>query len=132
MSLTKKQKALLGKAADILDQITTKCGGPGGKPGPCPSGVSASGGSSASPTPAKYPSRRPDYKFADTTIPGLKAAAKDAGIKPKGGKIQLVRDLADAYHKDTSQFKSAKTAETAYTCYYAERRRFWKDDGTPV
>lgn len=38
MSLTKKQKALLGKAADTLVALAEKCGGPGGKPGPCPSG----------------------------------------------------------------------------------------------
>ena len=124
------RKQLLEKTADILEKLAEKCGGVGGKPGPCPMGGASK--PSSGKTPAKYPSRRPDYKFADTTLPGLKAAAKDAGIKPQGGKAQLVRDLADAYHKDTSQFKSAKTAETAYTCYYAEKRRFWKDDGTPV
>lgn len=130
MKTTTKQKLI--KTVEIIDRlIELKCGGPGsGVPGPCPSGQSGGGGGGK--TPAKFPSRRPDYAFADTTVPGLKAAAKDAGIKIKGGKTELVRGLADAYHKDTSQFKSAKSAETAYVCYYAEQRRFWNSDGTKL
>lgn len=38
--ITKKQEALLNKTADILGKLAEKCGGPGGKPGPCPTGVS--------------------------------------------------------------------------------------------
>lgn len=36
--ITKKQEAILNKTADILDKLAEKCGGPGGKPGPCPGG----------------------------------------------------------------------------------------------
>ena len=59
--MKKSQKALLNKTADILDKLAEKCGGPGGKPGPCPSGggkpnaanLSSAEGEAAKPEPTE-------------------------------------------------------------------------------
>lgn len=75
--ITKKQEALLNKTADILDKLAEKCGGPGGKPGPCPVGGAekpAAAGGSAKPADAK------PFVNSDGSL-SLNAAAKEVHLK---------------------------------------------------
>jgi hypothetical protein len=62
MMMKKSQKVLLDKAADLLDKLAEKCGGPGGKPGPCPQGgagkPSAEGGAEAAKLEATKPPKK--------------------------------------------------------------------------
>ena len=56
--MKKRQKELLGKAADTLDAMATKCGGPGsGKPGPCPAGGTGKPGAAQPPAAYKPPKK---------------------------------------------------------------------------
>jgi len=132
-TLTKKQKALLDKTADILEKLAEKCGGVGGKPGPCPgprtsrpvakpdgpgivSGHSAGSGGykpDKDPTQSDKPSKDPKVKI----VPPPKRAHVDSMTEHTGpdGKFTPERQ---ALHKQIidSHFEG-KTPVKAPTAY---------------
>lgn len=97
--MNKKQAALLDRAADILDQLATKCGGPGGKPGPCP----GSGVGESSARPERDPRRSPNG--GEVT---QREAAKIRTQLKKPPKVSSMEDIPNGYQAKPLSGKATK------------------------
>lgn len=97
--MNKKQSALLGKTADILEKLAEKCGGQGGKPGPCPTGRSRKPASTSKPPG----SRKPTSSHEDELKASQDRAGKVGGREVEvdiGGKA--VKSMTVFYKPDTT------------------------------
>lgn len=82
--MNKKQARLLDKAADLLESLAEKCGGRGGKPGPCPQG----GGD----VPPKPPGGAAGEGDADSSKPKKKKVTVHLNIDEDDDVINFLGD----------------------------------------